>query len=146
MVKENTKCAYCGKPLYRQRLSKNSFCNASHQMKYEYANGIRDKNKIALKANEFLRRKGLEKFKNNPTTYIGKRGYKMIYVPLVGWKKYHHYVWEKVNGPVPLGMVLHHKNFDRLDNSLNNLVLMDSKEHGKLHYAKRVIDKLGRFC
>jgi hypothetical protein len=42
-------------------------------------------------------------------------------------------------------MVLHHKNFDRLDNRIENLELMEKKEHGKLHYAKRIIDKYGRF-
>ena len=39
-------CLYCGNPV------NNKYCNSSCQLNYEYANGIRDKNKITKKARE----------------------------------------------------------------------------------------------
>lgn len=114
-------------------------------MEFEYKNGTRDKKLITRKANEAVRAYGWKKFETNPTKLISKRGYWMIYVPKRGWMKEHHFIWEKKYNLIPSGKVLHHINFDRLDNRIENLELMDKKEHGKLHYAKRIIDKYGRF-
>lgn len=51
-----TNCAYCGKEIDRRPciINRNSrcYCNASHQLKYEYANGIRDRYKTGIKARE----------------------------------------------------------------------------------------------
>lgn len=45
----------------------------------------------------------------------------------------HKYVWEKHNGPVPPGMVVHHKDGNKLNYDLSNLELMDSTEHHRMH-------------
>lgn len=77
---------------------------------------------------------------------IGKRGYWLIYVSGKGWLKEHHYIWEKAGRSIPPGFVLHHKDFDRLNNNLENLELMTISNHQKLHYKHRNIDKkTGRF-
>lgn len=102
------------------------------------------KYEITKKANETIRKKSLEKFKLNPTTKISKRGYRMIYIPLKGWKREHHYTWERAGRNIPCGMILHHINFNKLDNRLENLQLMNKQEHSKLHYAKRIINKYGQ--
>lgn len=45
----------------------------------------------------------------------------------------HRQVWEKVNGPVPKGFIIHHKNHIKTDNRLENLELMDQKTHRRIH-------------
>jgi hypothetical protein len=46
----------------------------------------------------------------------------------------HRYVWMQANGPIPKGMVIHHKNEDTHDNRLENLEMMTLKEHTSLHF------------
>lgn len=88
---------------------------------------------IIKKAQEARRKAGLEKFKTNPTRKISKRGYWMIYVPIRGWMKEHHYIWEQTNPPVIKGFILHHINFNKLDNRIENLQVMTQSEHMALH-------------
>jgi len=114
-------------------------------MEYEYSQGIRDKNKVTQKANQVLREIGMNKFLTNPTIKIGKRGYRLIYVPTRGWVKEHHYIWEQHNGPVPKGMCIHHIDQNKLNNKIENLRLMTISDHHKLHYAERIINELGQF-
>lgn len=142
-----TNCAYCNKEIKRERyraLKGNCYCNASCQMKYEYEHGIRDKKTIAMAAHEAVRQKSLKRFKEKPNMMISKRGYWVIYLPQIGWKKYHQYVWEQNYGKIPEGMVVHHINLDRLDNRIENLQMMPNKAHTKLHYKLRKIGKNGQ--
>ena len=46
---------------------------------------------------------------------------------------------------VPHGMVIHHKDFDRMNNSFDNLVCIPKEEHDRLHSAMRKRDEKGRF-
>ena len=137
-------CDYCNKKLTRLRNPKTkSFCNASCQMRYAYANGIRNKNTIANKAHAEIRRKSLEKFKSNPTTMVGKRGYLMIYIPQKGNQPYHQYVWEQHNGVIPKGYHIHHIDENKLNNDIKNLELMTESDHHKYHVPER--NMLGQF-
>ena len=46
----------------------------------------------------------------------------------------HHAVWEKTNGkPVPDGFVVHHKDGNRFNNSVDNLELLERVSHNRLH-------------
>lgn len=45
----------------------------------------------------------------------------------------HRLVWEQANGPIPSGMILHHKDENTLHNVLDNLELLTRSEHTKLH-------------
>lgn len=45
----------------------------------------------------------------------------------------HRYVWEKYNGAIPSGYHVHHKDKNKNNNEIENLVLLSSSEHLKLH-------------
>ena len=45
----------------------------------------------------------------------------------------HVIVWERSNGPLPEGMVVHHINGDPTDNRAENLVAMSHRDHRRLH-------------
>jgi len=115
------------------------------QLKREYKEGIRDKYKITKKANEARRKQGIERFNKKPRRYVSKRGYWIIYIPGRGDVKEHHYIWEKSYGKIPEGFVIHHINFDKLDNRIENLQMMLEKEHLKLHDRLRKRNKKGQF-
>lgn len=133
---------------------------AREQMYREYANGTRDKKKIVEQAHRAVIAKSKKRFETNPNMMVGKRGYLLIYIPQKGWKKYHHYIWEKENPPVPKGFVLHHIDEDRFNNKIDNLQIITNSEHGKLHMTEerkeqsriynklhpQKIDSKGRFC
>lgn len=56
----------------------------------------------------------------------------------------HRYVWEKNFGEIPKGFHIHHKDEDKTNNSIENLALVDPKQHSKLHYNQERADKLRR--
>lgn len=69
------------------------------------------------------------------TGYITTTGYRGITVE--GRKILEHRsVWETTNGPIPNGMVVHHRNGDKLDNRLENLELLSISAHMRLHHPK----------
>lgn len=45
----------------------------------------------------------------------------------------HNYNWEKVNGKIPSGYELHHKDLNKINNDVSNLMLVTPKEHTKIH-------------
>ena len=49
----------------------------------------------------------------------------------------HRYVWEQANGPIPKNMVIHHKDFNRGNWSLDNLEMLTRAEHIKCHKINR---------
>lgn len=130
-----TNCLNCDLEIIRKSHNQ-KYCSTSCQLKYEYKNGLRDKIKITKRAQDARRKQGLEKFKTNPTIHINK-GYKIIYIPGSGYKKYHHYIWEKSHPPLKPGYCLHHINGDKLDNRLKNLIMLTHHDHHKLHAAQR---------
>ena len=48
-------------------------------------------------------------------------------------KRLHVYIWEHFNGAIPAGYHVHHKDFDKSNNDIENLVLLTAKEHLSLH-------------
>src|SRR3990167_6864709 len=49
-------------------------------------------------------------------------------------KRLHRYIWEKHNGNIPKGCHIHHKDFNPVNNDLDNLECLSSIEHHKRHY------------
>lgn len=45
----------------------------------------------------------------------------------------HQYIYEKVHGKLPKGMVVHHKDFNPLNNDVGNLVAVTIAEHMRIH-------------
>ena len=48
-------------------------------------------------------------------------------------ERYHRWLWEKENGPLPKGYVIHHINLDHNDNRIENLECVSRAEHMKIH-------------
>ena len=49
-------------------------------------------------------------------------------------KRLHVYVWEYYNGEeIPKGCVVHHKDFNKSNNEIENLQLLTKKDHATLH-------------
>lgn len=47
----------------------------------------------------------------------------------------YHFVWTVFNGPVPKGYAIHHKDHNKLNDRLDNLILMTRSEHS-IHHGK----------
>ena len=58
----------------------------------------------------------------------------------------HVYVWEQVNGPVPDGHVVHHRDHNKRNNTLDNLQLMTHAEHADHHNRIHPKEKICTMC
>jgi len=140
-------CNICGKKKYvfasQIKRTNNFYCSAKCQgigysklLKHRFASGEIDRNKITRNANIATKKNYEKKFKINPTIRINELGYSQIYIPLTGYIFYHRYVWEKKNGPIPTGYIIHHIDKDVSNNKIENLKCMDSLSHQRLHKEK----------
>lgn len=66
-----------------------------------------------------------------------KTGYYISNKPINGKtrKRLHVYIWEKFNGPVPLGCHVHHIDWNKRNNAIENLDVLSKSEHHKIHAA-----------
>ena len=72
---------------------------------------------------------------------ITKKGYVRKFYKEFGRQRFEHcVVWEKNYGPIPKGMQIHHKDGNKLNNDINNLVLVDAMTHKRLHGGCKIID------
>jgi len=58
----------------------------------------------------------------------------------------HRLIWKLNNGDIPKGCFIHHKNFDKLNNRIDNLECISRIEHGRKHWLpdrKRIYSKSG---
>ncbi len=51
----------------------------------------------------------------------------------IGNKKLHREVYEFHNGTIPKGMHIHHVDFDKTNNKIENLIMLTPKDHLKIH-------------
>jgi hypothetical protein len=52
------------------------------------------------------------------------------------WELRARLVWSEANGPIPRGMVVHHKNRNTLDDQIGNLELTSRGDHLREHRAE----------
>ena len=53
----------------------------------------------------------------------------------------HRYIWEKYNGEIPKGHHVHHKDKNKFNNNIDNLIVLSASEHEKLHELLRSEDE-----
>jgi len=56
-------------------------------------------------------------------------------------KRLHRYVWEYYNGEIPPGYHIHHKDGDKSNNDISNLILVAPKKHLGEHGKERFLSK-----
>src|SRR4029077_852901 len=66
---------------------------------------------------------------------VGVNGYVYVRVAPNTLVLEHRAVWERAYGPIPDGMVIHHRNRNRSDNRLENLEAVDETEHLSQHFS-----------
>lgn len=72
---------------------------------------------------------------------ITKKGYVRKYYKEYGKQRFEHcVVWEKHFGEIPKGMQVHHRDGNKQNNDISNLVLVDSLTHKRLHSGCKIID------
>lgn len=52
----------------------------------------------------------------------------------------HSIVWESHHGKIPMGMQIHHKDFDKGNNDIENLQLVTPLEHKRIHSGCILVD------
>jgi len=63
------------------------------------------------------------------------------------WMEYARYIWTKKKGGIPKGMIVTHKDFDSLNDDIENLALMNRAQHIDFHkellraFRKNIIPK-----
>ena len=92
-----------------------------------------------------LRSESVKKFwdKKGRKGTIGKNGYRMFSIKKMGTmdRKYEHReIWEQNYGPIPKGYQIHHKDGNKLNNSIGNLEMLPNHLHLKKHAIE---NKLG---
>lgn len=53
--------------------------------------------------------------------------------PQSRWKPFAAYLWEKIRGPIPEGLLVHHLDGDSMNDTLSNYALITRAKHASAH-------------
>lgn len=86
-----------------------------------------------------------EEHHNYKGGYIRKDGYRVISVD--GEQRLEHrHIWEQhYQKPIPLGYQIHHINYNKLDNRIENLECLSNSEHQQIHLKNLKFNDKGKF-
>jgi hypothetical protein len=56
----------------------------------------------------------------------------------------HREIWEKYHGKIPNGFLIHHRDNNRLNNDISNLMLITRREHSIIHWEEIKCKMTGR--
>ena len=141
-------CIQCGKEIslkIKRDLLRKKFCCRSCCSKYNWETGKIIPHIITDETKEKMRKSKLALLKTGwkptgwkkclPKFRISHRGYKFW-----GTKREHTILAEQEIGRKLFpNEVVHHLDFNKLNNSLNNLVVLTRSEHSKLHLKERIL-------
>ena len=70
------------------------------------------------------------------------------YPKLIGCAVMHRFVWTYINGPIPEGYVIHHKDGNKLNNDISNLELLLKEVHDREHYNEKsnIVRPIEKIC
>lgn len=75
------------------------------------------------------------------SAHITKKGYlRMNPCGGNGGRMVHDLIWEKYNGPIPKGYQIHHIDHNPLNNHIENLQLVDTLTHKRIHEGCKLIN------
>jgi ribonucleotide reductase alpha subunit len=129
--------------IYKVTLDDGSSIRATNNHKFRLLNG-EYKSVDKLKVGESL--KIVSKFKNNIKNKYNKKSkkeYNWISNGSFSVKSEHKYIAEFLNNDdeIPDGYVVHHKDFNSINNNPNNLKIMTTEQHNLLHSENMIGDK-----
>lgn len=89
-----------------------------------------------INRNEYIDTDGRKRKEKPIRGYIDHKGYLTFGLKTDnGYKivRYHRIIWECANGAIPENHQIHHLNYNKLDNRIENLILLSTEEHSKIH-------------
>jgi hypothetical protein len=76
---------------------------------------------------------------NRDRIFIDESGYVCIVLKGKHYRE-HRYIWERSNGPIPDGYVIHHIDGNKTNNNIENLQLLSKINHTRIHNGWVLID------
>jgi hypothetical protein len=152
MAMENFVCKFCNIN-YESYHKESKFCSLSCKSKYHYDNNLRNRpawNKGTsgiMKKNKTSFKKGDIPYNKLPLGTIRVRTDKQmkrnwIKVSKNKWELLYRHVWEQENGKIPNGYVIHHKDFNSLNDKIENLEVVTRKNHINIHREDLIYGKI----
>jgi predicted nucleic acid-binding Zn ribbon protein len=76
-----------------------------------------------------------------------KKAHRRYYRPGIsdainGIQALHQEIWKAAHGPIPDGCLIHHRDENPLNNTLDNLVCVSPSEHGRAHAEHRTTEQI----